>query len=328
MGTITVSINVGRLFLAIYLIVVLIAAAWVLITDYQSSYTWILPLDAPKSIMGYWKTSIGIGIYDLGGEYANYSNTLVVNGLVSHIYLDKVESGYAIVAARGFNSYVLLVTALVLINAVLLETRVKKSTRQENIVLKTLVLLVITLVPILSLVPYIAEGSTLGYRAYEYPVREYAFQDLLYAQLPLGNASGLELYKYVYNITVTNLPEKSLVRIWFTPGNDSVLLPTLVYVEAGAGGANSSRLLVSNGNEVYTALYIEGEDTGNSYLKILVFSEKQLNSSRIGYYVLSFYDGKTQPNLLGLALPLVFTSILVIYGVVHEKLWGKQGSSG
>lgn len=321
MGSITITISVEKLGVLAFAVVVIALSAWVLATDHGASYTWILPLDSAQSITGYWKTSTAIGVYDLGLENANYSNTVIVSGLFSQVFIDRVETGYAIVVAKGFNPYVLLITLAVLANTVLAVARRLKGARPSGLPLDLIILTLLASVTLLSLIPYISEGHTLGYSVYEYPVREYFFRDLPYNQLSSNSSLQLGFYRFAYNITVTNVPGGSLVRVWFTPGNDTVLIPTLIYIEE-EGTGNATRLLVSNNNEVYTAFYVSGSrGVATGVLKILVFSEKQLNSSAIGYYVLSFYDGKTHSSITGFTLPAVFTLVLTVFNALPSRTW-------
>jgi len=323
MGSITITISVDKLAVLASIAVVIALSAWILTIDYGASYTWILPLNSAQSITGHWKTGIAIGVYDLGFERANYSNTVIVDGLFTQVFVDRVDTGYAIIVAKGFNPYVVLITAAVLVNIFLAAARRLRGVRYSGFPLDMVFLALLASATLLSLAPYISEGYTLGYSVHEYPVKEYFFKDLPYNQLSSNTSLQLGFYRFAYNITVTNVPGGSLVRIWFTPGNDTVLLPTLIYVEE-EGTGNATRLLVSNNNEVFTAFYVSGGGEGaTGVLKILVFSEKQLSSSAIGYYVLSFYNGKNNPSITGFALPVVFTLVLTVFNLLQPRIWAR-----
>lgn len=326
MRSITITVSVEKLAVLASILVVTALSTWILMADYNASYTWIMPLDSARSIAGYWKTSTAIGIYDLGFENANYSNTLIVNGLFSEVFLDRVDTGYAIVVAKGFNPFVLLITAMVLANTLLAVAGRLGGTGVRGFPLGLVFLTLLASATLLSLFPYISEGYTLGFSVYEYPIKEYFFKDLPYNQLPSNISLQLGFYRFIYNVTVTNVPGGSLVRIWFSPGNDTVLIPTLIYIEEESA-VNITRLLVSNNNEVFTAFYVSGSREGETgVLRILIFSEKQLNSSSIGYYVLSFHGGKSSSSIAAFVLPIVFTLVLTVFNVLTPRVLVKARS--
>jgi len=78
---------------------------------------------------------------------------------------------------------------------------------------------------------------------------------------------------------------------------------------------------------VFTAFYVSGSrEGGTGVLRILIFSEKQLNSSSIGYYVLSFHGGKSSSSIAAFAIPIVFTLVLTLFNVLTLRVLAKARS--
>ncbi|GEM_PF-1436225 len=138
-------------------------SSYVVYVDYNTSYTWVFPLNRP-ALANEWypKSTIGVGVVDLRN---NVTILTLYKGFTTSVILDEYSSGYAVVVARGYNYYVVVLTVFstvfyALISRLLIR-RIRSVSRTPF--LMVLGLFFITLATITSLMPYINVGHELGY---------------------------------------------------------------------------------------------------------------------------------------------------------------------
>lgn len=263
---------------------------YVIYVDYNTSYTWVYPLDRPRLVDGWYpKSTIGVGIVDLK---SNTTLLTVYRGFSTSVILDEYPSSYALIVARGYNFYV-LGTSLFLIAFYALVSRVLKKRTGPKFVLLLLVFFFVTLASMISLMLYVGAGSELGY-VYKSSrvVRELSSLDFTSLREPFLNTLG-----YVYS---------------FRDGFEGV---TLVSTKLEVRKALALMVLNRSGvpEVTYNAAFYE---VAGKQLLIYLFSSSPKPEGTFTYVKVEFLPRSTHPRAIILAVPLILSLTTLTLGLM------------
>ncbi|MEM0475096.1 MAG: hypothetical protein QXZ48_08930 [Zestosphaera sp.] len=272
------------------LAILLGVSLYVIYVDYNTTYTWVYPLDRAR-LAGEWypKSTVGVGIIDLRG---NMTLLTVYRGFSTSVILDEYSSGYALIVARGFNLYVLTLTIFSVVFYVLISRLLKKKTG----LLCTLLLLVfffVVLASVASLIPYVSAGSGLGYvyRSSKI-VRELNSLNFTSLKEPFLNVLG---YAYLFR--------------------DSFEGVTLVNTKLEV--KNSLALMVLNRSGVPEVTYNTAfYEVAGKQLLIYLFSSSPNPTGSFTYVKIEFMPRSTYPQTILFAVPLILSLTTLILGLV------------
>lgn len=272
------------------LVILLGVSLYVIYVDYNTTYTWVYPLDRPRLVSEWYpKSTIGVGIIDLK---SNTTLLTVYRGFSTSVILDEYPSGYALIVARGYNFYVLALSAFLVVFYTLISRVLKKRTN-FMFALLLLVFFLISLASVISLIPYVSAGSEFGY-AYKSSrvVKELNSLNFTSLREPFLNMLG---YAYLFRDSFEGV----------------TLVNTRLEVK------NALTLMVLNRSGVpevtYNAAFYE---VAGKQLLIYLFSSSPDPAGSFTYVKIEFIPRSTYPRAIILAVPLILSLTTLILGLV------------
>ncbi len=272
------------------LVVLLVVSLYVIYVDYNTTYTWVYPLDKPRLVNDWYpKSTVAVGIVDLR---SNMTLLTVYKGFSTSVIIDEHPSGYALVVARGYNLYVLILTIFLLIFYFFVSLLLKKRTNMVSTLL-LLAFFFITLASVTSFIPYVSAGSELGY-AYRSSgiVRELNTLNFTSLKEPFLNVLG---YAYLF--------KDSFERI--------TLVSTRLEVK------NTLALMILNRSGVpevtYNAAFYE---VAGKQLLIYLFSSSPNPTGSFTYVKVEFIPRSTYTQTMIFVAPLTLSLATLVFGLV------------
>lgn len=279
------------------LLALIAVGIFVILIDYNTVYTWIMPLNTPRGLSWYYKTSIGIGVVN---QASNITSLTVLNGIITNIVLGEYNGGYAVIISKGLNAYVVVIVLVDLLICMVFSMKTRRLVTKGVIgILSLLLLVVLYVVPLLTLLPYIDYGRVYSnHRVIEPlqpPVLNIPMNILNYTEIPNAHPA----LRYAYRVT-DEVRELSLIHVDFH-FNDTLMPIMLV------------RVLIDNDIVRQEYAYNTAFYTSSGLVEIYVFSPLPLNNSVISYYKVEF-----EPLDQGMAslLFMIPMSLLIVVTVL------------